>query len=72
FCIWGGALRKRAELDNLPELGVFADKLEGATIKTIEDGIMPSDLARIAEPPPQKIAYTEEFLDEIAKRLEER
>jgi len=69
---WSGALRKRGELDSIPELGVFANKLEGATIKTIEDGIMSGDLARIAEPPVQKIVNTEEFMDELARRLEER
>jgi len=69
---WSGALRKRGELDSIPELGVFADKLEGTTIKTIEDGIMSGDLARIAESPVQKIVCTEEFMDEIARRLEER
>ena len=37
---WSGALRKRGEMDNLPELIAFADKLEKATIQTIEDGVM--------------------------------
>lgn len=68
---WTGALRKRGELDNIPELGAFADKLERATVKTIEDGIMTGDLAKLAEPPAQEIVYTEEFLDEVVKRLEE-
>lgn len=67
---WTGALRKRGELDSIPKLGAFADKLEGATVKVIEDGIMTGDLAKIAEPPPQKIVHTEEFIREIAKRLE--
>ena len=44
---WTGALRKRGELDNIPELMEFADKLEQATIKTIEDGKMTKDLALI-------------------------
>ena len=44
---WTGALRKRGELDNLPELMAFADKLEKATLKTIEDGKMTKDLALI-------------------------
>jgi len=67
---WTGALRKRGELDSIPRLGAFADKLEGATVKVIEDGIMTGDLAKIAEPPPQKIVHTEEFIHEIAKHLE--
>ena len=44
---WTGALRKRGELDNTPELCAFADKLERATLKTIEDGKMTKDLALI-------------------------
>jgi isocitrate dehydrogenase len=67
---WTGALRKRGELDNIPELGVFADKLDATTVKTIEDGIMTGDLAKLAEPAAQKIVYTEEFIDEVARRLE--
>jgi len=68
---WTGALRKRGELDNIPELGAFADKLEAATVRTIEDGIMTGDLAKLAEPAANKIVYTEEFLDEVARRVEE-
>jgi isocitrate dehydrogenase len=66
---WTGALRKRAELDDTPELGVFADKLEAATLQTIEDGVMTGDLAKLAEPPAKKVANTEEFIGEVAKRL---
>jgi len=66
---WCGALRKRGELDNIPELEAFADKLEVAAIKTIEDGIMTGDLAKLAEPPAQKITSTEVFIDEVAQRL---
>ena len=68
---WSGALRKRGELDNIPELEAFADKLEAAAVKTIEDGIMTGDLAKLAEPPAQKIASTEAFTDEVARRLGE-
>ncbi|RZN34110.1 MAG: NADP-dependent isocitrate dehydrogenase [Methanophagales archaeon ANME-1-THS] len=67
---WTGALRKRGELDNIPDLETFADQLEAAAIKTIEDGIMTGDLAKLAEPPARKIATTEEFIDEVARRLE--
>ncbi len=69
---WTGALRKRGELDNIPELVTFADKLEAAVIKTIEDGIMTGDLAKLAEPAAKRIVYTEEFIDEVKQRLEER
>ncbi len=41
---WTGALRKRGELDNTPELVDFANKLEQASIQTIEDGVMTGDL----------------------------
>ena len=66
---WTGALRKRGELDGIPELGEFADTLEAATVKTIEDGIMTGDLAALAEPAAKEIVYTEEFLDEVKRRI---
>ena len=66
---WTGALRKRAELDSTPELGAFADKLESVTLQTIEEGVMTGDLAKLAEPPAKKVATTEEFIEEVAKRL---
>ncbi|KAF5430010.1 isocitrate dehydrogenase [Candidatus Methanophagaceae archaeon] len=68
---WSGALRKRGEIDNTPELGVFADKLDAAALKTIEAGIMTGDLAKLAEPAAKEVVNTEEFLDEVARRLEE-
>jgi isocitrate dehydrogenase len=66
---WTGALARRAELDRTTEVAAFTRKLEGAVIKTIEDGIMTKDLAAIAEPQPAKYALTEEFLDHVATRL---
>jgi len=67
---WTGALRKRGELDNIPELIEFADKLERAVKETIEiDGIMTGDLAKISDPPAKKVATTEEFIDAVGKRL---
>jgi isocitrate dehydrogenase len=67
---WTGALRKRGELDNIPKLGEFADKLERAVKETIEiDGIMTGDLAKISDPPAKKIATTEEFIDAVGNRL---
>ena len=45
---WTGALRKRGELDNNTKLVEFAEKLEKATISTIEDGIMTGDLATLS------------------------
>ncbi len=66
---WTGALKKRGELDNLPELISFADKLEKATINTIEDGVMTGDLALLSTLPNKKKVDTEEFLLEINERL---
>ena len=66
---WTGALAKRAELDGTPELAQFAEKLEKATLATIEDGIMTGDLARLASPTAKKIVNSWEYIDEIASRL---
>lgn len=65
---WTGALRKRAELDNLPELVKFADKLEAASIRTIEEGIMTKDLVDIFEGQARGV-NSQEFLEAIAERL---
>ena len=67
---WSGALRKRGELDELPELVAFADRLEAATLATIEAGEMTGDLALITTlPNPTKLS-TRDFILAIAKRLE--
>lgn len=67
---WSGALRKRGELDNNPELCKFADNLEKATISTIEDGVMTGDLELLSTLPNKQKVDTETFLVEINKRLE--
>lgn len=67
---WSGALRKRGELDNNKELCDFADKLEKATITTIEDGVMTGDLELLSTLPNKQKVDTETFLVEINKRLE--
>ncbi|MBR3534376.1 MAG: NADP-dependent isocitrate dehydrogenase [Oscillospiraceae bacterium] len=67
---WSGALRKRGELDNTPELCAFADKLEKATIQTIEEGVMTGDLYLISKLENKKKVDSEEFLKEIGKRLD--
>ena len=59
---WSGALKKRGELDRLPELSDFADKLEKATVKTIENGIMTGDLFALSDLENKKKVNTEEFL----------
>ena len=66
---WTGALRKRGELDNLPELMTFADKLEAATIKTIEDGVMTGDLYLLSKLENKRKVDTETFLVEVNNRL---
>ena len=66
---WTGALRKRGELDNNPELCSFADKLEKATLATIEDGIMTGDLALLSSLENKTKVDTETFLVEVNKRL---
>jgi isocitrate dehydrogenase len=67
---WTGALRKRGELDGINELIDFANKLEKASIQTIENGVMTKDLAQLSEAPEKKIVNTEGFLLEIRKTLE--
>ena len=66
---WTGALRKRGELDELPELMAFADKLEAATIKTIEDGVMTGDLYLLSKLPNKTKVNTEDFLKAVDERL---
>ena len=66
---WTGALRKRGEMDNTPELCTFADKLEKATVTTIEDGVMTGDLALLSKLPNKKKVDTEEFLLAVNERL---
>ena len=66
---WSGALRKRGELDELPDLVAFADRLEAATRATIEAGEMTGDLARITTLPNPVTLSTGEFIQAIAKRL---
>ena len=66
---WSGALRKRGELDDTPELIAFADRLERATIDTIESGQMTGDLARITTFPKPQTLDTEQFILAVAEHL---
>ncbi len=66
---WTGALRKRGELDNTPELVDFANKLEQASIQTIEDGVMTGDLYALSSLENKRTVDTETFLHEINNRL---
>lgn len=66
---WTGAFRKRGQLDDLPDLVAFADRLEKATIDTIEAGEMTGDLARITTLENPRQLNTEDFIAAIARRL---
>ena len=67
---WTGALRKRGEMDGTPELAAFADKLEKATLSTIESGVMTKDLALITELENVTVKNTEDFIKAIRATLE--
>ena len=67
---WTGALRKRAELDGTPALADFADKLEKATLTTIESGRMTGDLARITKLPHPETLDTAGFIVAVRQELE--
>lgn len=67
---WTGALRKRGELDNLPELSAFADKLEKACLSTIESGKMTKDLALITTLPDPVVLNSGDFIKAIRSELE--
>ena len=66
---WTGALRKRGELDGNEELMEFADRLEKATIDTIEEGKMTKDLALITTIKNPAVLNSEDFIRAIAERL---
>ena len=67
---WSGALRKRGELDELPELVHFADMLEKASLDTIASGYMTKDLALLADMEEKNICSTEGFIKKIRENLE--
>ncbi|MCR4717598.1 MAG: NADP-dependent isocitrate dehydrogenase [Lachnospiraceae bacterium] len=67
---WTGALRKRGELDNLPDLMAFADKLEAATLKTIEEGKMTKDLALITSLKDVTVLNSENFILAVKETLD--
>lgn len=67
---WTGALRKRGELDKLLELCAFADKLEKATLDTIESGRMTKDLALITELTDVTVLNSQDFIKAIRKTME--
>ena len=68
---WTGALRKRGELDSIPELVRFADTLEKACIKTVEDGKMTKDLALITTLENPVTLNTQDFIKAVRATLDE-
>ncbi len=66
---WTGALRKRGELDGIPELPAFADRLEKACRETIESGYMTGDLWLLSKLPNKKKVNTRQFLEAVASRI---
>ena len=68
---WTGALRKRGELDGIKELMDFADRLEQATLKTIESGKMTGDLARITSLEHVTVLNSQDFIGAIRETLEQ-
>ncbi len=67
---WTGALRKRGELDGLAALSTFADKLEKASLATIEEGVMTKDLAIMSTLEGKRAVSSKVFLEEIRLRLD--
>lgn len=67
---WTGALRKRGEIDGNEDLVSFADKLEAASISTIEQGVMTGDLFILSELKNKEKVSTEEFIKQVKKTLE--
>ena len=66
---WSGALRKRGELDQIPELMAFADRLEKATLDTIESGKMTKDLALITTLEHPTVLNSKDFILAIRETL---
>jgi isocitrate dehydrogenase len=67
---WSGCLRKRAEIDETPDVALFAEKLERASTSTVNSGIMTGDLLSVAEKKPKnRKVSTEVFIDAVAKNL---
>ena len=67
---WTGSLRKRGEIDGNEDLVSFADKLEAASISTIEQGVMTGDLYILSELKNKEKVSTEEFIKQVKKTLE--
>ncbi|MBR1907164.1 MAG: NADP-dependent isocitrate dehydrogenase [Clostridiales bacterium] len=66
---WSGALRKRAQMDGLPDLENFAARLEKSAVSTIESGIITGDLNSLLDHPDKKVVNTADFLKAVASNL---
>ncbi len=66
---WTGALKKRGQLDGIPELPEFAGKLEESAIRTIENGVMTGDLARVSTQKNKTAVDTDTFLEKVGEAL---
>ena len=66
---WTGALKKRGQLDGIPELSEFAGKLEESAIRTIENGVMTGDLARVSTQKNKTAVDTDTFLKKVGEAL---
>ena len=69
---WSGALRKRGEMDNLPELVNYANQLEDACFDTLNDGIVTKDLVNLMEGIEPKAVSSADFMAAIRERLDRR
>ena len=67
---WTGAFKKRGELDNLPALTAYAEKIEQAVLDTVGEGYMTGDLALISELPDKHVLGLDEFLYKVAEKYE--
>ncbi len=67
---WTGALRKRGELDEIPELCRWADNMEAATMQTVADGIMTGDLAAVSDNEKAEAVTTDRFIAQLRAHYE--
>ncbi|HNX05875.1 MAG TPA: isocitrate/isopropylmalate family dehydrogenase, partial [Opitutales bacterium] len=66
---WTGALKKRGELDGLNDLVAFAEKVEQASVQTIQEGVITKDLSQLLTTPNRTVVNTEEFICAVRDRL---
>jgi len=69
---WTGGLAKRGELDGTPDLVEFARTVEAAMVETVEAGVATGDLVKVSDPPIERAATLDEFMDALASRLRDK